>query len=254
MQIKAFAEDRKVIVKTVEEILGIKAKYMGPPSFAYRIGDFIISREGNIDTENEQAGKELNTQLANRGIGDGEPDVMNISIPLNGMEAGKAENLVNMIHGRQYLLNRAIGKEVFFIPDEAVQKIGAEDNLTLEGIMQILERAGIRGFEIDPEAETVAFTGLPLTSETTGAYTVLFAAMVKSAGEQKKVSPKEVIVENEKYYFRAWLVRIGLGGKEMKEERKVLLAKLKGHTAFRTEADRERWKEKNQGKKESTEG
>ena len=38
------------------------------------------------------------------------------------------------------------------------------------------------------------------------------------------------------------MVRIGLGGKDTKEERTFLLSGLKGHTAFRTPADEEKWK------------
>ena len=38
------------------------------------------------------------------------------------------------------------------------------------------------------------------------------------------------------------MVRIGLGGKDTKEERAFLLSGLKGHTAFRTPADEEKWK------------
>jgi hypothetical protein len=51
--------------------------------------------------------------------------------------------------------------------------------------------------------------------------------------------------------MRVWLVRIGLGGKDGKDTRKVFLSRLKGHTAFRTEEDKEKWKERNS--KKSTE-
>lgn len=79
----------------------------------------------------------------------------------------------------------------------------------------------------------------------------LAACMAKTAKEAKRVSPKATIEENEKYYMRVWLVRIGLGGKEGKDTRKVFLSRLKGHTAFRTEEDKEKWKERNS--KKSTE-
>ena len=79
----------------------------------------------------------------------------------------------------------------------------------------------------------------------------LAACMAKTAKEAKRVSPKATIEENEKYYMRVWLVRIGLGGKDGKETRKVFLSRLKGHTAFRTEEDKEKWKERNS--KKSTE-
>ena len=79
----------------------------------------------------------------------------------------------------------------------------------------------------------------------------LAACMAKTAKEAKRVSSKATIEENEKYYMRVWLVRIGLGGKDGKETRKVFLSRLKGHTAFRTEEDKEKWKERNS--KKSTE-
>ena len=79
----------------------------------------------------------------------------------------------------------------------------------------------------------------------------LAACMAKTAKEAKRVSPKATIEENEKYYMRVWLVRIGLGGKDGKDTRKVFLSRLKGHTAFRTEEDKEKWKERNS--KKSTE-
>ena len=79
----------------------------------------------------------------------------------------------------------------------------------------------------------------------------LAACMAKTAKEAKRVSPKATIEENEKYYMRVWLVRMGLGGKDGKDTRKVFLSRLKGHTAFRTEEDKEKWKERNS--KKSTE-
>lgn len=92
--------------------------------------------------------------------------------------------------------------------------------------------------------DTILFTGFPYTVEPTAvkAYTELFSKMVQCAGKQKRISPKPTIEENEKYYMRAWMVRIGLGGRDVKEERAFLLSRLKGHTAFRTPADEEKWK------------
>jgi hypothetical protein len=76
--------------------------------------------------------------------------------------------------------------------------------------------------------------------------------MVRTAREQKRISSTETIEKNEKYYMRVWLVRLGLGGKECKETRKILLANLKGHTAFRTEADKQKWNERQKARKAGT--
>ena len=49
--------------------------------------------------------------------------------------------------------------------------------------------------------------------------------------------------ENEKYTLRIWLIRLGMNGDEYKTTRKILMEKLSGHSAFRTEAEKERWKQ-----------
>ena len=63
---------------------------------------------------------------------------------------------------------------------------------------------------------------------------------------------KQTIEENEKYYMRAWLVSIGFGGKEGKETRSFFLKGLKGHTAFRTPEDAEKWKANRRAERGST--
>ena len=63
---------------------------------------------------------------------------------------------------------------------------------------------------------------------------------------------KQTIEENEKYYMRAWLVSIGFGGSEGKETRSFFLKGLKGHTAFRTPEDAEKWKANRRAERGST--
>ena len=66
--------------------------------------------------------------------------------------------------------------------------------------------------------------------------------MVNKAKEAKRISPKELKPDNEKYYFRTWLIQLGLGGSEPKAYRNTLMAGLKGHSAFRTDEDAEKFK------------
>lgn len=66
------------------------------------------------------------------------------------------------------------------------------------------------------------------------------------------MNPKQTIEENEKYYMRAWLVSIGFGGSEGKEIRAFFLKGLKGHTAFRTSEDAEKWKANRRAERGST--
>ena len=65
------------------------------------------------------------------------------------------------------------------------------------------------------------------------------------------MNPKETIEENEKYYMRVWLLRLGFGGQGGREIRKALLSNLKGHSAFRTQEESERAKIRNKQRTET---
>ena len=51
--------------------------------------------------------------------------------------------------------------------------------------------------------------------------------------------------------MRIWLLRLGFGGAEGKEVRNLLLKNLKGHSAFRTEANKQRWQEARRNEREA---
>lgn len=51
---------------------------------------------------------------------------------------------------------------------------------------------------------------------------------------QQRVSRTEKEVDNEKYAFRCFLLRLGFIGAEYKTERKILLSKLTGSSAFKS--------------------
>ena len=52
----------------------------------------------------------------------------------------------------------------------------------------------------------------------------------------KRVTAKEKEVDNDKYAFRCFLLRLGFIGAEFKTERKILLQTLTGSAAFKSGA------------------
>ena len=162
------------------------------------------------------------------------------------------KNLIYLIHSKQYLINRAFAEEVFRIPAALVEALGSTEVPDAETFLQVFgsHAEGCRGISF-PEG-TVSLT-LPDTSkpDMIRAFTHLTAAMVQQAKEQKRISPKETIEENEKYYMRIWLLRLGFGGAEGKEIRDLLMKKLKGNSAFRTEENKQRWQEARRNEREA---
>ena len=45
--------DRKALVKVIGEALGVKPKYMGTPSYAFRIGEYEVSQHGVLTFEED---------------------------------------------------------------------------------------------------------------------------------------------------------------------------------------------------------
>lgn len=145
MKVKTTAENRKDVVKAMEEILNVKAKYQGPPSFGYKVGEYTVDRDGNVEHESEEAALTMQNELVARGLAEGETDRLNIGIPIEGFTAEGIKNLIYMIHSKQYLLEKAVGKKVFRISDKLVERLDAEENISLEKVIQIAEEESIEG-------------------------------------------------------------------------------------------------------------
>ena len=58
-------------------------------------------------------------------------------------------------------------------------------------------------------------------------------ALCERAKKAKRITAKQRTVENEKYAFRCFLLRLGFIGTEYKKDRKILLKNLSGSAAFR---------------------
>ena len=255
MRIETNAANRKDVVKAVSGILGQPSKYMGVPTCSYQIGNCTIDRSGAVETEDEKTAELVRAGLLEQGLIETphtEADETTVSLPVEGMSAEGLKNLVFLTHSKQYLINRAFAEEVFQIPTELAETLGSTEILDAETFLQTFQShaEGCRG--IGFQDGKITFT-LPTADDPDmiKAFTHLTAAMVRQAKEQKRISPRETIEENEKYYMRIWLLRLGFGGAEGKEIRDLLMKKLKGHSAFRTEENKQRWQEARRNEREA---
>lgn len=81
---------------------------------------------------------------------------------------------------------------------------------------------------------TFAWLHGTITDETAKAYAEFISKLCLMARTQKRVTSKEKIVDNEKYAFRCFLLRLGMIGNAYKESRKILLQNLTGSSAFKS--------------------
>ena len=255
MRIETNAANRKDVVKAVSGILGEPSKYLGVPTCAYQIGNCTIDKKGAVVTEDEKTAEMVTAGLTEQGfLGEPQPeaDETTVSIPVEGMSAEGLKNLVFLTRSKQYLINRAFAEDVFRVPTALVEELGSTEIPDAETFLQTFQNhaEGCRGISF--QDGKITFT-LPTAGDPgmIKAFTHLTAAMVRQAKEQKRISPKETIEENEKYYMRIWLLRLGFGGRDGKEVRDILTKNLKGHSAFRTDENRQRWQEARRNEREA---
>ena len=246
MRIETNAANRKDVVKAVSGILGQPAKYLGVPTCAYEVGNCTIDRSGAVETEDEKTAELVRAGLLEQGfLGSPEPETetggAEVSLPMEGMTAENLKNLIYLIHSKQYLINKAFAGEVFRIPAALTEELGSAGLSDAEAFLNIFQKHSGDCKGIGFSDGKVTFT-LPATDDADmiRAFTHLAAAMAQQAKEQRRIRPDETIEENEKYYMRIWLLRLGFGGAEGKEVRNLLLKNLKGNAAFRTEENKER--------------
>ena len=129
-------------------------------------------------------------------------DRLSVEIPKDGMTPIALENLRRLVASKATLLKKALGT----------------DRLPMIEHSDRIEFGWFR--PTDDQAELAA-------------YYQLVQGLCELARTQKRVGESEQQVENEKYAFRCFLLRLGFIGQDYKDSRRVLLKRLTGNAAFR---------------------
>ena len=233
MQIKYNLEgsERKALLAVMREILQDTPKYMGPPTFSFEVGPYTIDRHGTLDCPDHLDSTQvamLVRELERDGfIGEriGEPakpaeqqiiettrkeieaptlanlDRLSVEMPRDGMTPTAMENLRRLVASKATLLKKAL--ETDSLP-------------------------------ITEHADRIEFGWFRPTDDQTEitAYYQLVQGLCELARTQKRVSATEQEVENDKYAFRCFLLKLRFIGREYKGSRRVLLQHLSGNASY----------------------
>lgn len=205
--------ERKKLVKLISEITKVPSKYLGVPSCAYEVGPYHIGKDGELTFDAEVAQddiKSLMKKLLDAGF---EPE-MDEPVP--------AEDETGLII--------QIPKDSF--SDEDLEKLSK----LLEAKGNIIKKAlNVDALPIEADEERISFpwfSKLPNPDEIK-AYSQFITKLCEMAKIQKRITVKEKEVDNEKYAFRCFLLRLGFIGEDFKTHRKILLQNLSGSSAFK---------------------
>lgn len=211
--INAQGSERKRLVQCISQWLGCEPNYLGSPSFAYQVDYFTIEKNGSL-TFDDSADSEVIERLLQHIYDEGfdidqrhtedkeEPAQVCISLPRSRFTDSSLENLRAILTAKGSLIQKALG---------------------------------VRSLPMEVTEEKVSFpwfSEMP-TPEELFAYEMFICKLCEMAGNQKRITAKEKAVDNEKYAFRCFLLRLGFIGTEHKQTRKILLRNLTGSSAFK---------------------
>lgn len=219
---------RKEMVKIIADTTGARAEYKFMPTCNYEIDYFTVTKDGTLlfddraDSEEvervleaiaaagfecepqdcgEQPSREETKEAAESAdtAPQGEPVGLTVEIPLDKVAVG---NLTKLLDAKGGLIKKALGVDT--LPIEIQE-----------------DRVAFPWFPELPDADSVK------------AYTHFISALCEMSKNAKRVTVTEKAVDNEKYAFRCFLLRLGFIGSEYKTERKILLKNLTGSSAFK---------------------
>ena len=219
--------ERKALVTAIGEILEVRPKYKGMPSAAYEIDYFTVTKNGTLEFDDRADSEEVENlleQLADRGL---------VAAPAEMVQTwlnAKVEELSEKRETEPQAANVGLTVE---IPLDKV----AVGNLTklLDAKGNLIRKAlGITDLRIEVLEDRVAFPWFSqVDADSAAAYTHFISALCEMSRNAKRVTATEKPVDNEKYAFRCFLLRLGFIGSEYKAERKILLKNLSGSSAFK---------------------
>ena len=250
--------DRKRLVKVIGDALGVRPKYMGTPSFAFQIGSYEVSKHGVlIFEEDEQTASALaaidasgfvaeqseREVLADSSMADSSMEDAKDTLQEEGTQITEIEAMEQIaeehimeesapIESQEDIVNLSISMPRENFSDTALANLDtllkSKGNL-IKAAFDIEEA----NYTLTEERITFAWFHGTLTSEAYRAYADFIGKLCDMARRQKRVLAKEKEVDNPKYAFRCFLLRLGLIGNKYKTSRKILLQNLWGNSAWK---------------------
>ena len=204
--------ERKSLVSAISQELKSPIKYLGAPTFAYEVAGYHINKNGMLEGEDNfglvddlQGLHDFNavTEKYDTPLPETAESIrLIIQMPRSAFTNKALDNLKRLVESKASLIKKALGTD-------SIPIIENEEIVTLPW-----------------------FQG-ECSSDEVKAYTHFITAFCEMAKKQTRVNSTEKPADNEKYAFRCFLLRLGFIGSEHKIERKILLSKLTGSSAFK---------------------
>ena len=216
-------EQRKKMVEIVGRTLGVQPIYCGAPTFAYKVGAFEITRDGSMCFGDE--------------ADEGEVECVRTALREAGFAAEEDETEMPKAEAKEEATTDDEDSLTISIPRTFLTETGRKNlDALLASKGKLIQKAfNIKKATYTLTEETIKFAWFhgKIAEDTVRAYTDFISKLCEMAQKQKRAVAKEKAVENEKYAFRCFLLRLGMIGDDYKTSRKILLQNLTGSSAFK---------------------
>ena len=268
MKLNTQPQNRKEMVRAISELTGLDATYMFTPTYSFEIGPITVNRDGTIDCEDETMIETIKPTLIENGWleaeeepeapveatddseaipGDTEPirvAQMDITMLVENWTVTQLTNLLRTFYGKQDLINRMLDYNMLYIEESFVTAISDNPPETAADfearVQRAIEADCIQGLRIADGKVTICTPFVEDEPIRWTAYADLLKGILKSSETATRVSIKrQEDPENEKYHANSWLTRMGFGGPDFKDTRRILMGHLNGFAAFKSAADME---------------
>ena len=200
-------KERKLLAQTIGKAIGVNAIYKGVPTCAYEVDYFTVDREGALifdDMADSHEVEQVFDAVAAAGFEPQGSDENNsgIAIQMPMMTGDEISRLEALIESKESLIKKAISADSLMV---------GEVNGKLD----------FPWFKADSSPEEIK------------AYMDFVTALCRKAKEAKRITAKDKPVDNEKYAFRCFLLRLGFIGNDYKSSRAILLRNFTGSAAWK---------------------
>lgn len=227
--------ERRELVSRIAEITGEHPVYMGMPSIAFKIGPFEVNRLGVLTWEEwaDNDAHHLIDQLKEAGYSAADTAPTETSVDTEESEeeapAEEPEGGDEMEEDQPITISISV-------PDHLTEEEFSRLQQLVNGKATLLKHAfGAEDLPIVREEGQIAFPWFTASDgDHTAAYSIFLVKLIELAKNSKRVTTKDKDVENERYAFRCFLLRLGFIGDEYKGARKVLQENLTGSSAFKS--------------------
>ena len=209
---------RKELVQLIANFTGCESKYKGALSFAYEVDYFTIDKDGALSFD-DRADSEVIERLLEM-------------LYDNGFEAESLPKADEEETSEVEITGLAIDVPLADFTENSLKNVHALVEAKGNLIKKAFDIDELPIYEIDDCLDFPWFKA-DSTREEVKAYADFITALCEMAKKQKRITATSRPVENARYSFRCFLLRLGFIGEEYKKTRKILLRNLEGSSAYK---------------------